>query len=105
VGNGPAVQYVPLHQPAPLTTRRGNLEFSCAVTLTRTVGCWGDNNFGELGNGTKTDSSTPVAVKGLANVVQVATGSYHACAVESKRRDGLDVRDRRRPRDRRAVLG
>lgn len=58
-------------------------EFSCAVTLTHTVDCWGDNNYGELGNGTKADSSTPVPVKGLANVIQIATGFYHACAVES----------------------
>jgi alpha-tubulin suppressor-like RCC1 family protein len=58
-------------------------EFSCAVTLAQTVDCWGDNNYGELGNGTTTDSSTPVAVKGLTNVLQVAAGYYHACARES----------------------
>jgi alpha-tubulin suppressor-like RCC1 family protein len=58
-------------------------EFSCAVTLAQTVDCWGDNNYGELGNGKTTDSSTPVAVTGLTNVVQVAAGYYHACARES----------------------
>ena len=61
----------------------GGHEFSCAVTLTNTVDCWGDNNYGELGNGALADSSTPVKVKGLANVTQVAAGYYHACARES----------------------
>ena len=57
--------------------------FTCAVTLSHTVKCWGDGNDGELGNGTTTDSSTPVKVKGLSNVTQVAAGYFHACALES----------------------
>jgi alpha-tubulin suppressor-like RCC1 family protein len=87
LGNGTTSQDSPV--PGQVTggllatqVAAGN-EFSCAVTLAETVACWGDNNYGELGNGTTTDSSTPVAVKGLTNVIQVATGYYHACARES----------------------
>jgi len=57
--------------------------FTCAVTLAHAVKCWGDGNDGQLGNGTFTDSSTPVKVKGLDNVTQVAAGYFHACALES----------------------
>ena len=46
------------------------------------VSACGDNGVGELGNGTTTNSSVPVAVQGLsAGVVGVAAGSYHSLAV------------------------
>ena len=42
----------------------------------------GGNSLGELGDGTKTYSSTPVGVVGLGSgVVAVTAGVYHACAV------------------------
>jgi len=37
---------------------------TCAFATTGTVYCWGYNAFGELGNGTGTDSSVPVRVLG-----------------------------------------
>jgi len=44
--------------------------------------CWGDNFNGELGNGTKTDSPTPVQVETLTSgVIAVASGFQHNCAL------------------------
>jgi alpha-tubulin suppressor-like RCC1 family protein len=40
------------------------LEFSCGITTSDTVYCWGANTFGQLGNGTTTDSPVPVQVTG-----------------------------------------
>jgi len=39
-------------------------EFSCGITTSDTVYCWGANTFGQLGNGTTTDSAVPVQVTG-----------------------------------------
>src|SRR5438552_16122571 len=35
--------------------------YSCALLQDGTVRCWGDNSTGELGNGTTTHASTPLA--------------------------------------------
>ncbi len=55
---------------------------TCVLTTAGGVLCWGWNFYGQLGNGSRTDSRVPVAVSGLASGVRdVATGGGHACAV------------------------
>jgi alpha-tubulin suppressor-like RCC1 family protein len=52
------------------------------------IRCWGDDRYGELGNGTLSTSTapddvTPVSVPGLGNVSAIAGGGYHTCALLS----------------------
>jgi alpha-tubulin suppressor-like RCC1 family protein len=55
---------------------------TCAVTPGGAVRCWGDNQYGQLGDGTTTNRLTPTAVNGLeSNVVGVVAGFFHTCAL------------------------
>jgi alpha-tubulin suppressor-like RCC1 family protein len=44
------------------------------------VVCWGANSSGQLGDGTTTSRSTPVAVTGITNATDIAAGESHTCA-------------------------
>jgi len=56
-------------------------QHTCALDDTGRVWCWGDNRFGQLGNGTSADSLTPVLVRRVTDAVAIASGSDHSCAV------------------------
>jgi hypothetical protein len=45
------------------------------------VWAWGTNQNGQLGDGGTTDSSTPLAVSGLHNIIAIASGGAHSLAV------------------------
>lgn len=54
---------------------------SCALLEDGKVQCWGQNNYGELGDGTKKESELPVSVVGLSRVSMISAGGYKTCAV------------------------
>ena len=54
---------------------------SCAVTTQGGVACWGINDFGQLGDGSRTNRSYPVSVNGITNATKVAPSLWHSCAV------------------------
>ncbi len=66
--------------PASFLTQTGN-GHNCAILADATVHCWGGGASGRLGNGTTTDSPTPVPVTGLTGVHSVSAGVNHTCAV------------------------
>ncbi len=58
--------------------------FACAVLSSGHIECWGENYYGELGDGITSESSdTPVEVLGINNATEVAAGGSFVCAVLS----------------------
>ncbi|MDF1654216.1 MAG: hypothetical protein P1U34_03805 [Coxiellaceae bacterium] len=45
--------------------------------------CWGINDFGQLGDGTTDNRHEATTVAGLTNVLQLASGKQHACALKN----------------------
>jgi alpha-tubulin suppressor-like RCC1 family protein len=85
--------------PRPLTTGAlpagtffqevtAGTNFSCGLTTSGDVYCWGANESGQLGNNTMTSSAGPLAVvtSGIANYKgfrKVKAGGRHACALHA----------------------
>jgi alpha-tubulin suppressor-like RCC1 family protein len=56
--------------------------FTCMRTTTGAAQCFGQNNYGQLGDNTNTDRTTAVGVTGLSSgVASVSAGGWHSCAV------------------------
>ena len=55
-------------------------EFSLALLSNGSVMAWGENAFGQLGNGTTTNSNVVVAVSGLSEVKAISAGASHSLA-------------------------
>jgi alpha-tubulin suppressor-like RCC1 family protein len=62
---------------------RAGCEHNLAITTDCRLLAWGFNGNGELGNGTTTDSDTPVQVK-LPRVKSISAGFEHSLAVTTK---------------------
>nr|WP_026185310.1 Ig-like domain repeat protein [Salinispora pacifica] len=68
-----------------ITTISGGAVHTLAVTSADTLLAWGHNNFGQLGDGTTTDSSTPIAVDlpTGTTITTISAGAFHSLAVTS----------------------
>ena len=59
-------------------------DFACAADVDRGLLCWGDNNYGELGNGSMMNSASPVQVSLLTNgATAPAAGQTFGCAISA----------------------
>jgi alpha-tubulin suppressor-like RCC1 family protein len=61
----------------------GSDGFSCAVPTNGTLWCWGDNQYGQLGDGGRLDSSSPRQVGSDTDWARVHAGAQHVCAVKT----------------------
>jgi alpha-tubulin suppressor-like RCC1 family protein len=67
----------------PQTTLAQGWFHGCAITAGATLTCWGNNDQGQIGDGSTTARSSPVAVVVPYGVVSVGAGYLHTCAVNN----------------------
>ena len=58
-------------------------DFTCALTTVGGVMCWGNNTYGNLGDGSTTQKLVPIAVSGLSGVASLSSRNHHSCVVTS----------------------
>jgi alpha-tubulin suppressor-like RCC1 family protein len=101
LGNGASIRSAPVEPKAGLGQQAGGLPaaalpliteevknissspsafHTCAVLYDGRAACWGQNDKGQLGDGSKVNRNAPVLVHGLADVDQIVTGLQHTCA-------------------------
>jgi hypothetical protein len=56
---------------------------SCAITLSGVTYCWGDNTWGQLGDGSLTTRTAPVLVVGGPAFTALAGGAGHTCGLDA----------------------
>ena len=54
---------------------------TCGVVADGTAYCWGDNSYGELGDGTTTQRLVPTPVAGGQRFAAVSAGSFYTCGL------------------------
>lgn len=85
------------YRPVPVSNVSDAVQISAGykhtcVSRGSRISCWGENAFGQLGDGSKNRRREPVMVPNRIRFVQVAAGSNHTCAIERPEGSGLDVR-------------
>lgn len=68
---------------APATAIAAGEYHSLALRSDGSVWAWGDNEFGQLGDGSTSSRLAPVQVHGLRDVTGIAAGAAHSLAVRS----------------------
>ena len=75
--------------PVSFPTERGIVaaggRHSCGLDAGGSASCWGANDQGQLGDGTRTDHTEPAVVAGDLTFTQLSAGASHTCGVS---RDG-----------------
>jgi alpha-tubulin suppressor-like RCC1 family protein len=56
---------------------------TCVSMSNGTAQCWGRNQYGEVGDGTRTMRNTPTPVTGIADAVDIDAGTNHVCVLRS----------------------
>jgi alpha-tubulin suppressor-like RCC1 family protein len=69
-----------------LASISAGFEFTCGLTSRGAAYCWGDNDYGQLGDGTTTDSDEngPQPVIGGLRFASNQPGAFHTCGLTTR---------------------
>lgn len=56
---------------------------TCARRKDGSISCWGDNQYGQLGNGTRDGTTTPTRVVNVPDAIEVWAGGDRTCAMRA----------------------
>jgi alpha-tubulin suppressor-like RCC1 family protein len=62
---------------------------TCALSIVGSLQCWGYNNVGQVGNGSKDDALVPFQI--ATQILQVSAQENHTCAVKSENNGDANV--------------
>lgn len=86
LGDGTMMGRLSGAQVAPLGTTVAQVAagtgHTCVLKQDRTLWCWGDNTWGQLGDGTRMNSAHPVRVMSVPSAAQISAAKEHTCAVD-----------------------
>lgn len=77
---GVSLEPVPVSGLEDAVTVSAGGEHACALRDDGSVWCWGQNDVGQLGDGTTTSRDEPVRVTGVVGAVGITAGRSHSCA-------------------------
>src|SRR5690554_1105447 len=58
------------------------VDHSCAITQGNELWCWGNNTYGQLGNGSNTSSNQPIQLSGFT-AKSISLGEQFSCAIDT----------------------
>jgi alpha-tubulin suppressor-like RCC1 family protein/tRNA A-37 threonylcarbamoyl transferase component Bud32 len=82
---GPATAVAAVSFPTERGIVAAGGRHSCGLDASGSASCWGANDQGQLGDGTRTDHTDPAVVAGDLTFTQLSAGASHTCGVS---RDG-----------------
>lgn len=80
LGSYPSAAWKELLQEAAIQGLTVGDKHACALLEGGSIRCWGDNAFGQLGDGTTEDRATAVTAGPLPPALEVRAGANHTCA-------------------------
>ncbi len=69
--------------PSPFASVTAGLLHTCGLLDDGTAFCWGSNQFGQLGDGTQSGRTSPVAVAGSVKFAMLSPGGGHTCGIST----------------------
>ena len=56
---------------------------TCGINVDGSILCWGDNTYGQIGNGSTAQVKSPVMVGGNSTWSDVSAGGFHTCGIKN----------------------